>query len=895
MKLMILDGNSVINRAFYGVRLLSTKDGQFTNAIYGFLNILQRMEQEEQPDALCVAFDLHGPTFRHLQYDGYKATRHGMPEELAQQMPVMKDVLRAMRIPIYECQGWEADDVIGTVSRVCKEQDWDCVIVTGDRDSLQLVNDRVSVKLVVTKGGQTSSTRYTPEVFEAEYGFAPIKLIDLKSLMGDSSDNIPGVAGVGPKTATDLLLKYGSLDGVYANLTPSNMKGKLFEKLEAGKDSAYLSYDLATIRLNAPIDFAPEDAKKQPPDKKTLYDLFLKLEFVKLIDKYQLRKAAFEEAPAPVPEQTVEAVVTVQVPASLAEIVWWDKDASLAVRANAGLSAVAVDDGENMTVFTEDALGNDYPAALRQLFSGKYRISTHSSKVLNRRLLERGLPCFDPAFDTEVAAYLLDAARGKYELSQLSMQYWNTELPTEAQILSQMDCRGEQCSPADDQGSSLQQDRSLAAKLAVLESEATAVRALVPILSEKMKEQGLSSLFYDIDLPLCRVLAEMEDAGILVDSTALHAFDDMLKTRIAACQSEIYRYAGEEFNINSTRQLGEVLFEKLGLPAGKKTKTGYSTNVEVLEKLRGKHPIIAQIMEYRMLTKLQSTYADGLLKVVCTDGRVRTTFQNTVTSTGRLSSTDPNLQNIPVRTDLGSEIRKMFVSEPGWVLVDADYSQIELRVLAHMADDKQMQAAFLSGEDVHRVTASQVFGVPFEEVTPQMRRNAKAVNFGIVYGISEFSLAEDIGVSRWQARDYIDSYLSKYHGVRDFMRDTVEGAKKNGYVSTLYGRRRWLPELHDGKYMVRQAAERMAMNAPIQGTAADIIKLAMLRVDKALKAESLQARLILQVHDELIVECPAFEAEAVMQLVTREMEAAASLAVPLKAEAHMGASWYEAK
>ena len=861
MKLMILDGNSVINRAFFGVRLLTTKDGQFTNAVYGFLNIMQRVEQEERPDALCVAFDLHGPTFRHLQYDGYKATRHGMPEELAQQMPVMKDVLRAMNIPIYECQGWEADDVIGTVSRICGESGWDCVIVTGDRDSLQLVNGHVRVKLVVTKGGQTGATLYDPETFRQEYGFDPIRLIDLKSLMGDSSDNIPGVAGVGPKTATELLLKYGTLDGVYANLTRENMKGKLFDKLEAGKDSAYLSYDLATIRLDAPIEFKPEDALRQAPNKKTLYELFVSLEFVKLIDKYGLRGAAFEETPPEAVSQPAQTPVKAQVPASLAEILWPAEGTALAVRADDALDAVAADDGETVRVLRSETLGADYPAALEALFSGKYRIRTHGSKALIRGLLARGLPGFDPEFDAEVAAYLLDAARGKYELPRLALEYCKTELPTQEPLAA----------------------------------EAAAIRALYPILSEKLEAQGLTRVFNEIDLPLCRVLAEMEHTGIRVDSDALHAFDEMLRARIAGCQSEIYRYAGEEFNINSTKKLGEILFEKLGLPPAKKTKTGYSTNVEVLEKLKPLHPVIAQIMEYRMLTKLQSTYADGLLKVVDPDGRVRTTFQNTVTSTGRLSSTDPNLQNIPVRTELGSEIRKMFVAQPGWTLVDADYSQIELRVLAHMADDKAMQAAFLSGEDVHRVTAAQVFGVPLDEVTPQMRRSAKAVNFGIVYGISEFSLAEDVGVSRWEAKRYIDNYLSRYHGVRDYMQNVVEGAKRDGFVSTLYGRRRWLPELHDSKYLVRQAAERMAMNAPIQGTAADIIKLAMLRVDRALKSEKLRARLVLQVHDELIVECPADEAEAVLALVAREMEAAAELAVPLNAEAHSGASWYEAK
>ena len=881
---MILDGNSVINRAFYGVRTLTTKSGQYTNAVYGFLNILDRVRQEEKPEALCVAFDLHGPTFRHEKYDQYKATRHGMPEELAQQMPVMKDVLRAMNIPIYACQGWEADDVIGTVAKRCAAAGWDCVVVTGDRDSLQLVDEHVTVKLIVTKGGQTGSTNYTPELFREEYGLEPIRLIDLKALMGDSSDNIPGVRGVGPKGALELLHKYGSLDGVYENLTPQNMKGKLYEKLANDKDMAYLSYDLATIRLNAPIDFTPEDALVKEPDRQALYDLFLNLEFIKLIDKYHLRGAPSVGGGVPdAPNASIPATcgpsrtpAPTAIPATKAEfdalLEQWKQAEYLALSASDDLETLALDDGAHPALLSRARLGLAWDFVLPALFSGELRLAVHGSKELIRRLLERCLPAEGIAFDTEVAAYLLDAARGKYELPALALQYCQTELP------AYKDLTAAGTEPAE-------------ALRSLLLREAAAILALIPPLSEGLQEQKLGKLYYEMDLPLCPVLAEMEVEGVLVDAEALHSFDEMLRARIEAIRADIYRYAAGEFNVNSPKQLGEVLFDRLGLPAGKKR----STNVEVLEKLRDKHPIIGCIMEYRTLTKLQATYAEGLLKVVGPDGRVRTTFQNTVTATGRLSSTDPNLQNIPVRTDLGAEIRKMFVPEPGSVFVDADYSQIELRVLAHMAGDAAMQAAFNSGEDVHRVTASQVFGVPLEEVTPQLRRSAKAVNFGIVYGISEFSLAEDIGVSRAEAKSYIDNYLNKYHGVRDFMAAVVEQGTKEGYVSTLYGRRRWIPELKDGKYMVREAAKRMAMNAPIQGTAADIIKLAMLRVDKALKAAGLEARLVLQVHDELIVECPEAEAETVAALVTREMEGAAALAVPLTAEAKIGKSWYEAK
>ena len=867
MKMMILDGNSVINRAFYGVRPLTTRDGLYTNAIFGFLNILQRVTAEEKPDALCVAFDLHGPTFRHLQYEGYKATRHGMPDELAMQMPVMKEVLAAMNIPIYECQGWEADDVIGTVAETCTKQGWHCVILTGDRDSLQLVSDSVTVKLVRSQAGRTETTNYTPAVFRAEYGLEPLRLIDLKALMGDSSDNIPGVAGVGPKTASDLLQKYGTLDGVYENLTPENMKGKLFEKLQNGKESAYLSYDLATIRKNAPIDFAPENNAVRAPKRRELYDLFLRLEFQKLIDRYGLRSAAFEQPEEEKEEFVSEVTVSVPETAEEAEacLAAFGKSETVALAVNADLTAIAADGGDTAAVFERETLGEAYQTVLEHLFSGNLRLVVHGAKKLFHSLLNAGIDAKGIVFDTEVAAYLLDATRGSYEIRSVFAQYLHAML-----------------SETEDAH-------------AALLSEASAAAALYPRLLDELRSHNCEKLYFDVELPLCLVLAEMEHDGVLVDKEALAAFGAMLAERIDACEKLIFDYAGGEFNINSTRQLGELLFDKLGLPVVKKTKSGYSTNADVLEELKDKHPVVQAVMDYRMLTKLKSTYADGLQKEVAADGRIHTTFQNTVTATGRLSSTEPNLQNIPVRTELGSEIRRMFVPREGWVFVDADYSQIELRVLAHIADDKQMQAAFRSGEDFHSVTASQVFNVPLSEVTPLMRRHAKAVNFGIVYGISEFSLAQDIGVSRAEAKQYIENYLTKYSGVRAYMKNIVETARSQGYVETLFHRRRLIPEIKNSNFNIRSGAERIALNTPVQGTAADIIKLAMVRVFDALSEQALQARLILQVHDELIVECPAFEALHVMDIVTEAMENAVKLAVPLIAEAKTGESWYDAK
>ena len=842
MKLLILDGNSVINRAFYGVKPLTTREGLYTHAVYGFLNILEKMEKEEQPEAICVAFDLHGPTFRHIKYDGYKATRHGMPEELAMQMPIMKDVLRAMNIPIYECQGWEADDVIGTVGKICSNNDWECVIVTGDRDSLQLIDQNVHVKLVITKAGQTSSTLYTEELFREEYGFEPKKLIDLKALMGDTSDNIPGVAGVGPKTAKDLLARFGSLDGVYENIDDPSIRPKLREKLISGKDNAYLSFDLATIRPEAPIDFMPRDAIIQPYNRPELYNLFQKLEFVRLIDKYNLRSASLESPKAANPVKALPRVES--IPGSISTCaVYVAKDGSLGLAWENGVCALTPMEVQMAGLSLQDKI-----------------LLLHDSKTVMHRMDEMCIPFGKYVFDTALAAYDLNPSQSEYPVSKLATTFL---------------------------GASVDDEDAAAC--------AEAIWNLYPVLVKELQDNGLENLYNEIELPLCAVLYRMEKRGICIDRTQLEQFGQMLIQRIADCEAVIYSYCENRININSTKQLGELLFEKLGLPPVKKTKTGYSTNAEVLEKLKEKHPIIPAIMDYRMLTKLKSTYADGLIKEIQADGRIRTTFQNLVTATGRLSSTEPNLQNIPVRTDLGSEIRKMFVPSPGSVLVDADYSQIELRVLAHIADDQTMQQAFCSGVDIHTATAAQVFNTPIDDVTALQRRNAKAVNFGIVYGISEFSLAEDIGVSRYEARAYIDQYLENYRGVRSYMKQVVEDARTAGYTQTLYGRKRYIPELKSSNFNIRSGAERIALNTPIQGTAADIIKLAMIRVETALENRFPEAKLILQVHDELIVECPEALAEEVALIVSQEMQAVAALRVPLTAEAKYGKSWYDAK
>ena len=886
MKLMVIDGNSLINRAFYGIKLLTTKDGQPTNAVYGFVNILLKLTEEERPDALCVTFDRKAPTFRHLAYEGYKAQRKGMPDELAAQLPVLKQVLEAMNIPRYELDGWEADDLIGTIAARDTAAGWETVIVTGDKDSLQLITDTTRVKLVSTRMGRTTEKDMTPDSFREAYGFEPIHIIDLKALMGDASDNIPGVKGVGEKTAMDLIQRYGSVEAIYADLDGVEAKPAVKKKLAEGEEQARMSYDLATIRCDAPIEFAPEDAKRREADGPALYELFLNLEFSRLIDKMGL-KAPQGEAPAgeeagsgPCRRETVADSAR-----ALELLELWRRQEGVAVVAAPELSAVCVawreaDGSARAAVLRADCLEN-YNELLRALFGGEVKKTVHDAKTLLSRLLDEGIQGEGIAFDTALAAYLLAPTDGSYELEKLGMTYFNREYPKAKDTYLAADA----FTPLADS----------AAVEGAMAEHAALVGDLGRTLAPRLEELGMHKLYYEVELPLCPVLAEMEQTGMLVDRKALAAFGEMLDGRIKADEALIYELAGEEFNINSTQQFGHILFDKLGLPPVKKTKTGYSTSAEVLDKLRGRHPIVEAVLDYRQLAKLKSTYVDGLTKVIAADGRIHTSFQNTVTATGRLSSTEPNLQNIPVRTELGAELRKMFVAPEGKVLVDADYSQIELRLLAHIAGDEHMIAAFRHREDIHTVTASQVFGVPPESVTHEMRRRAKAVNFGIVYGISDFSLSQDIGVSRAEAKAYMERYFEKYSGVRAYMTRVVEQAKADGYVSTLMGRRRWLPELKSSNFNLRSFGERVALNMPIQGTAADIIKLAMIRVRNRLRTEGLEARLVLQVHDELIVECPEGETQRVKELLEGEMEHAVELSLPLTAEAHAGKSWAEAK
>ena len=886
MKLMVLDGNSIINRAFYGVKPLTTRDGLYTNAIFGFLNMLQRFIDEEQPEALCVAFDRREPTFRHEADANYKATRKGMPDELAQQMPVMKQVLCAMSIPCYEMVGYEADDLLGTISRRCEKRGWECVIVTGDRDSLQLITDRTRVKLVTTRMGQTSTADMTPALFREQYGFDPIHMIDLKALMGDSSDNIPGVPGIGEKTATALVQRYGSIDALYAAMPEVEAKPAALRKLAEGEESARRSYWLATIVTDAPLEFDPEDALCQPY-RPELYDLFVKLEFTKLIKKYGLTPSAPAPEPAAVTHDE-DYMTTVETPETDADaarlLALWRKAPHVAVYGLADLSVLAVacdiDERSSLTaILRSDRFGGDWEALLRDLFSGDIAKAAHNVKDLTRALLERDLPAEGFVFDTALAGYLLDATAGGYDLQRLFVAYCGAELPAPAHLER-------------DAFTLLGNDSAAEAALC---SYTSAVAALYEVLPPRLEELNMTALLHEMELPLCRVLAEMELAGFRIDGAALARFGEDLQQRIVTLEQSIYHMAGEEFNINSPKQLGAILFDKLQLPHGKKTKTGWSTNAEVLEKLRYEAPIVDKVLEYRQYAKLRSTYADGLLRAVSPDGRVRTSFQMTVTATGRLSSTEPNLQNIPTRTELGSEIRRLFIAGDGNVLVDADYSQIELRLLAHMAGDEAMQQAFLSGADFHTVTAAKVFHVPESEVTHQMRSRAKAVNFGIVYGMSAFSLSQDIHVTVAEAKDYMERYFATYPGVKQYMTDIVEKAKEQGYVETLYHRRRALPELKSSNFIQRSFGERVALNMPIQGTAADIMKLAMLRVYDRLRRENLQARLIMQVHDELIVECPEAEQEAVEKLLRQEMEQVTALAVPLTAEAHSGKNWLDAK
>ena len=863
MKLLVLDGNSIFNRAFYGIKLLTAKDGTFTNAIYGFLTMLHKIKEDTNPDAVAVAFDMRAPTFRHKEYDGYKAQRKGMPPELAQQLPILKELLTLLGYRIVECEGYEADDILGTLARVCTEEGHECVLATGDRDSLQLVNPSVTVRLAATKFGQPVVTVYDEAKIKEDYGVTPHQLIDIKALQGDSSDNIPGVSGIGAKGAADLIQKYGSIEAIYQNFDQLDLKPAMRKKLEEGKESAFLSYKLGTICLQAPIDTNLEHYHVSEGDVQAAVRLMAKLELFSLIKKWGLDQIEVEQE-ALITEQSLQ-IQECDDTQSLLQQLQQTGSAYFLVSYRDKQVETLYFHLENTICTVNTAKHADFLKAFCE--SEDIKKYTHDVKPLYAALYRQNIGLVQVEMDTMLAGYLLNPSSSNYEIERMATEY-GVEQP-------QMDSR------------LIEQDSMV--------KWAAIYPALYRVIDDKISQNTQHKLLHEIELPLAKVLAQMEELGFAVDKAGIAEYGEIMQNKIHRLQDLVYEEVGYQFNLNSPKQLGEALFIKLGLPAGKKTKTGYSTNAEVLEKLRYEHPVVELILEYRTLAKIKSTYCDGLLKVVEEDGRIHSSFNQTETRTGRISSTEPNLQNIPVRTDVGRELRKFFVAKEGCVLVDADYSQIELRVLAHVANDSGMIEAFKENDDIHRNTAAQVFHMPREMVTPLMRSRAKAVNFGIIYGIGAFSLAKNIGVTRKEAEEYIKTYLDHFSGVRNYMTNVVEHAKETGYVETLFGRRRYLPELSSSNFNLRSFGERVAMNMPIQGTAADIIKIAMIRVVHRLEKEGLRARLILQVHDELIVEAPEEEAPLVQQLLTEEMEQAIHLSVPMVAEATIGKTWYDAK
>ncbi len=854
MKLLVLDGNSILNRAFYGIKLLTTKDGRYTNAIYGFMNILMKLEEDIHPDAVAVTFDLKAPTFRHKMYDGYKANRKGMPPELAEQMPVLKELITALGYKIVSKEGFEADDVIGTLSAHTKEGD-QCFIATGDRDSLQLVRENVQVLLASTKMGRAETNVYDISRIQEEYGVSPKQMIDIKALMGDSSDNIPGVAGIGKKTAEDLIQRFGSLDRIYNELETLDIKPGVRQKLCNDKDMAYLSYKLGTIELNAPVDTEITHYVKDAPNEQEATGILVTLEMFKILEKLRFGSVKAAEISNASPK------------AKLPLKTGLSKESPVLVNGKLYCLLVSPERALFVTEFfvlEADLTDSEQKACFLELLSDagveKY---LYSSKEVFAFALANDAEVQNVKMDITLGAYLLNPSAKDYELHRLIQEYCTTY-------------------------NEAQSDDSLV-------SDSVNLISLCEKIATRLEINEQTTLLDTIEIPLAEVLASMEQIGVLVDRTGIEQFSEMLTVKIAELQDSIYTLAGEEFNINSPKQLGEILFVKLQIPTKKKTKTGYSTNAEVLEGLADEYEIVRHILAYRTLAKLKSTYCDGLLKVIEEDRRIHSCFNQTETRTGRISSTEPNLQNIPVRQELGREMRKFFMAGEGNLLVDADYSQIELRVLADIADDQAMIEAFNEDTDIHTVTASQVFKMPPQMVTPLMRSRAKAVNFGIVYGIGAFSLSKDIGVTRAEADRYIKDYLHHYSGVDRYMHEVVEQAKKDGYVKTLFERRRYLPELASSNGMMRAFGERVARNMPIQGTAADIIKIAMIRVYRRLKEENMLSKLILQVHDELIVESPEAEAQKAAKIVSEEMENACKMKVRLKSDANIGKTWYDAK
>ncbi len=828
MKILALDGNSIINRAFYGIRILSTKDGTFTNAIYGFMNILLKLIDTNSPDLIVAAFDLKAPTFRHKMYADYKAGRKPMPDELRMQIPIMKDVLRAFGCVVLEIEGYEADDILGTIAKKCNENNDTCVIATGDRDSLQLVSENVSVQLAATRGGSTEVKIYDVDKINEEYGVSPKQMIEIKALQGDTSDNIPGVQGVGPKTAGNLIQQFGNIENLYDNLESSDLRENLKGKLLKDKDNAFLSKTLGTINCNVPIEI-PTNCQRNAEDLK---NILVKLEMFKLLDKLNLDNE----------KETKSSNDTEKIKITFKRL---DK-----VQDN---SIIAFFDGK---IFSKK--DNEYFVTENLDLSETKNIITHNCKDLFHKIYSY---C-NISFDTMLAAYLINPDRKDFSIERFSVEY----------SLPEFDCENEE-----------------AAKQLYL------IDILYKEFAEKIKENNQEKLLNEIEIPLSYTLYLMEKEGFEVDVDGIKEFSKKLEKREEFLKEQIFSIIGYEFNLNSPKQLGVALFEKLGLPHSKKTKTGYSTSAEVLENLRYQSDAVEYLLEYRSVSKLKSTYCDGLLKCVGENNRIHSTLNQVETRTGRISSSEPNLQNIPVRTELGREMRRFFKAKDGYLLVDADYSQIELRVLASIADDKKMIDAFLNDVDIHAITASQVFDVPLELMTPEIRSRAKAVNFGIVYGIGAFSLSKDIHVSVAEAKRYIENYLATYSGVNKYMNEVVENAKKDGYVSTVFGRRRYLPELTASNFNTRSFGERVAKNMPIQGTAADIIKIAMNKVSRRLFDEKLDAKLIMQIHDELIIESKEEIAPQVAKILKEEMENAVKMKVPMLVDVKFAKTWYETK
>ena len=882
-KIMLIDGNSIVNRAFYGVPLLTNGEGRYTYGVYGFLNILFKLLDEEQPDYLAVAFDLHAPTFRHRTFDGYKGTRKGMPEELREQMPLLKEVLQAMHIPIFEQEGFEADDILGTLSALAEKNGIVPVVVSGDRDLLQLAGETLKVRIPKTKGGRTETEDYYAADVQAKYGVTPAEFIDMKALMGDASDNIPGVPGIGEKTAAKIITQYHDIETAIAHAAEIKPK-KASENLAAYQEQARLSKFLATIVRDMPLEWDKETLKIGDMFNQTAYELVKRLEFKSMFSRFEGSASAPKQA-----EQTYRFVA--------------DREGAKEVLAALKKGEVGYafvyenEEGQGLALYQEQLGGVWMEASMAFLMQelleifqpffadSAYRKIGHDVKKDIRFLRSYGYDGFTAEFDTAIGAYILNATGSSYEYDDIAATFLNETYPSQEEVFGK--------------------GRTKKAFAALPEAERTAYGARQAeiffrarkVMEERLAENEQKSLFYDMEMPLIYVLADMEKYGIKVDKAALLAYQKRLGESLDGMEEEIYALAGEKFNINSPKQLGVILFERLGLKGGKKTKTGYSTAADVLEKLRTAHPIVERILHYRQLAKLKSTYADGLLAVMDAETeKIYSTFNQTITATGRISSTEPNLQNIPVRLELGRELRKIFIPESAeFCFLDADYSQIELRVLAHISGDESLIAAFKSNQDIHRMTASQVFHVPFDEVTPLQRSNAKAVNFGIIYGKGAFSLGQDLGISRKEAEEYINAYFARYPKIKTFMEDTIKNGTKNGYVSTLWNRRRNMPELQSSNFMQRAAGERAAMNMPIQGTAADIIKLAMIKVHRALQEGGYRSRLILQVHDELLIEAYKEEKEAVAKILKENMEHAADLLVPLDVDVHEGASWFEAK